>query len=152
MSFPGKDYGAHLLSNLRLQFPEFDHHAFDVDGPCTLASLFHKPEFQQASHPAQVSIQLHQFTHCFKIGTCSDRSIQTNGAQISGTRQTSLVSKLRNRSFFLVRYPNLYGLTAPPRRRIFWCNHATHDDQLLLGTNCALERGSVCVPRRAGFR
>lgn len=79
-----------------------------------LGLAFPQARVSTGQPPGPVSIQLHQFTHCFKIGTCSDRSIQTNGAQISGTRQTSLVSKLRNRSFSSSVTQTSMGL---PRRR-----------------------------------
>lgn len=47
LSFPGKDYGAYLLSNLSLQSPEFDHHACDIDWSCISTSLFRKPNFNR---------------------------------------------------------------------------------------------------------
>jgi hypothetical protein len=49
LSFPGKDYGAHLLSNLSLQFPEFDHNACDINWPCILTSFFRKPDFNRSA-------------------------------------------------------------------------------------------------------
>ena len=119
-SFPCKNYGAHLLSNLSLQFPEFDHHSFDVDGLCTLASLLGKPELQQASDPPEVAIDLAQVGHGLQINNRPHWAVQPKRTQVTGTGHARLLGSFCDRFLFFICHPNLYRFSTSPWRCFFF--------------------------------